>query len=84
MPLPRTQAFTFPLHPRALDTGVADRTKGGEATAGGFGDGFKTAAIALLAQPALKVSRSTEYNPNARPPEGGALQERSQHRAFHS
>jgi len=47
------QAFTFPMHPRALDTGVSDRTKGGEATAGGFGDGFKTAAISLLSQPAL-------------------------------
>ena len=47
------QAYTYPLHPRALDTGVSDRTKGGEHTAGGFGDGFKTAAIALLAQKGL-------------------------------
>lgn len=45
------QAHTFPLHARALDTGVDDTTKGGEATAGGFGDGFKTAIVALLALP---------------------------------
>ena len=44
------QAYTFPLHPRALDTGVEDISKQGTASAGGFGDGFKTAAIALLAQ----------------------------------
>ncbi len=44
------QAYTFPLPPRALDTGVPDTTKG-NATAGGFGDGFKTAAVALLALP---------------------------------
>mmetsp|Transcript_50294 Transcript_50294/g.132827 ORF Transcript_50294/g.132827 Transcript_50294/m.132827 type:complete len:822 (+) Transcript_50294:738-3203(+) len=46
-----TQWFTYPLHPRALDTGVADTTKGGEGTAGGFGDGFKTAVVACLALP---------------------------------
>ena len=42
------QAYTFPLPPRALDTGVPDTTKLGGSTAGGFGDGFKTAAVALL------------------------------------
>lgn len=45
------QAYTFPLPPRALDTGVPDRSKQGANTAGGFGDGFKTAAVALLAMP---------------------------------
>ena len=45
------QAHTFPLHPRALDTGVDDTSKGGDATAGGFGDGFKTGIVALLALP---------------------------------
>lgn len=45
------QRHTFPLHTRALDTGVNDTTKGGERTAGGFGDGFKTAMVALLALP---------------------------------
>eukprot|EP00316_Scyphosphaera_apsteinii_P012047 CAMPEP_0119306968 /NCGR_PEP_ID=MMETSP1333-20130426/7590_1 /TAXON_ID=418940 /ORGANISM="Scyphosphaera apsteinii, Strain RCC1455" /LENGTH=410 /DNA_ID=CAMNT_0007310411 /DNA_START=99 /DNA_END=1328 /DNA_ORIENTATION=- len=55
------QAFTFPLHHRALDTGVSDRTKGGESTAGGFGDGFKTAAISLLAQPSLAASLAWHF-----------------------
>jgi len=55
------QAFTFALHPRALETGVLDSTKGGAATAGGFGDGFKTACIALLAQPALSASVEWEF-----------------------
>eukprot|EP00937_MAST-01D_sp_MAST-1D-sp2_P001201 g1201.t1 len=44
------QHFTFPLPPRALDTGVPDTTKMHGSTAGGFGDGFKTAAVALLAR----------------------------------
>ena len=44
------QANTFPIHPRALDTGVQDASKQGGHAAGGFGDGFKTAAIALLAK----------------------------------
>ncbi|EOD29381.1 hypothetical protein EMIHUDRAFT_204032 [Emiliania huxleyi CCMP1516] len=48
------QHYTFPLHPRALETGVPDAGKGGDATAGGFGDGFKTAAAALLGQPACR------------------------------
>lgn len=43
------QRYTFPLHPRALDTGVIDENKRGDDSAGGFGDGFKTAALALLA-----------------------------------
>jgi hypothetical protein len=43
------QAYTYPLPPRALDTGVPDKSKQGANTAGGFGDGFKTAAVALLA-----------------------------------
>ena len=64
------QAFTYPMHPRALDTGVADRTKGGEATAGGFGDGFKTAAIALLAQPSLHAAIEWRFEV---PAEGLAL-----------
>ena len=45
------QHHTYALHPRALDTGVNDTTKGGDKTAGGFGDGFKTALVALLALP---------------------------------
>jgi len=45
------QHHTYALHPRALDTGVHDTTKGGDKTAGGFGDGFKTALVALLALP---------------------------------
>ena len=42
------QMYTFPIHPRALDTGVNDATKAKSNTAGGFGDGFKTGALALL------------------------------------
>lgn len=47
------QQFTYPLHPRALDTGVNDTSKSakGSRSAGGFGDGFKTAMVALLALP---------------------------------
>ena len=47
------QAWTYPLHPRALDTGVNDTTKSckGSKSAGGFGDGFKTAMVALIALP---------------------------------
>ncbi|KOO27986.1 hypothetical protein Ctob_001464 [Chrysochromulina tobinii] len=45
------QHHTYALHPRALDTGVIDTTKGGDKTAGGFGDGFKTALVSLLALP---------------------------------
>ena len=64
------QAYTYPLHPRALDTGVSDRTKGGEHTAGGFGDGFKTAAIALLAQKGLGARVRWRFEPadGAAPP----------------
>ena len=44
------QYFTFPIHPRALETGIDDKAKRrGTLTAGGFGDGFKSAAITLLA-----------------------------------
>ena len=43
------QSYTFPLPSRALDTGVPDVTKQGSSSAGGFGDGFKTAAVALHA-----------------------------------
>jgi len=48
-----TQWYTFPIASRALDTGVPDTTKGMASSnqAGGFGDGFKTAAVALLANP---------------------------------
>mmetsp|Transcript_33108 Transcript_33108/g.50043 ORF Transcript_33108/g.50043 Transcript_33108/m.50043 type:complete len:1085 (+) Transcript_33108:339-3593(+) len=42
------QLYTYPLPSRALDTGVTDETKfNSTSTAGGFGDGFKTAALAL-------------------------------------
>jgi hypothetical protein len=43
------QQYTFPLALRALDTGVPDTAKQGADSAGGFGDGFKTAAVALAA-----------------------------------
>ena len=43
------QFYTFPIASRALDTGVPDITKQGSNSAGGFGDGFKTAAVALHA-----------------------------------
>ena len=45
------QLYTFPLPSRALDTGVPDTVKRSSSShaAGGFGDGFKTAAVALLA-----------------------------------
>jgi len=50
------QHYTFPIASRALDTGVPDTTKSASSVrngtsnqAGGFGDGFKTAAVALLA-----------------------------------
>ena len=43
------QFYTFPIASRALDTGVPDVTKQGSNSAGGFGDGFKTAAVALHA-----------------------------------
>uniref|UniRef100_A0A6U6CTT5 Uncharacterized protein n=1 Tax=Odontella aurita TaxID=265563 RepID=A0A6U6CTT5_9STRA len=43
------QLYTFPIAPRALDTGVPDTEKSSSTSAGGFGDGFKTAAVALLA-----------------------------------
>lgn len=45
------QRYTFPMHPRSLETGVDDTTKNKGEGAGGFGDGFKTATIALFAQP---------------------------------
>ena len=45
-----TQSYTFPLHPDVLRTGICDITKLGADKAGGFGDGFKTAACSLLAE----------------------------------
>ena len=43
------QLYTYPLASRALDTGVPDSSKtGSDSKAGGFGDGFKTAAVALM------------------------------------
>lgn len=44
------QMYTFPLSLRALDTGVQDMSKRGTNSAGGFGDGFKTAIVALMAE----------------------------------
>lgn len=44
------QQYTYPIASRSLDTGVVDTSKiSGSNQAGGFGDGFKTAAVALLA-----------------------------------
>lgn len=43
------QQFTFPIASRSLDTGVIDTSKSNTSNcAGGFGDGFKTAAAALM------------------------------------
>jgi len=72
------QSYTYPIASRALDTGVPDTTKdnrnpnnhnddGGQA--GGFGDGFKTAAVALIANSAKaapkrgrkKVTAGTDF-----------------------
>ncbi len=44
------QSYTYPIASRALDTGVPDSTKStSNSQAGGFGDGFKTASVALIA-----------------------------------
>ena len=49
------QHYTYPIASRALDTGVPDTTKYSNSSssnhdqAGGFGDGFKTASVALIA-----------------------------------
>ena len=44
------QLYTYPIASRALDTGVPDSSKSSsKSQAGGFGDGFKTAAVALIA-----------------------------------
>ena len=44
------QLYTYPISSRALDTGVPDSAKSSSSSqAGGFGDGFKTAAVALIA-----------------------------------
>jgi len=45
------QLYTYPIASRALDTGVPDTTKSSSNSnqAGGFGDGFKTATVALIA-----------------------------------
>ena len=45
------QWFTFPLHPRVLETGVIDDSKCGADKAGGYGDGFKTGISTLLSFP---------------------------------
>ncbi|KAL1528737.1 hypothetical protein AB1Y20_010070 [Prymnesium parvum] len=50
-----TQQYTFPLHPRTLDSGVEDASKR-KGCAGGFGDGFKSAMAALLARPGGEAS----------------------------
>jgi len=59
------QRYTFPIASRALDTGVPDTTKGVTSSnqAGGFGDGFKTAAVALLAS--AKEFKSMKWYFNA-------------------
>ena len=56
-----TQNFTFPMHPQALNTGVQDREKKSGIGAGGFGDGFKTAAIAMLAQEELRAELDWKF-----------------------
>ena len=43
------QQYTYPIASRSLDTGVVDTSKTSDSNqAGGFGDGFKTAAVALI------------------------------------
>ncbi len=55
------QLYTYPIASRALDTGVPDCTKASSnSQAGGFGDGFKTAAVALIAN-SSKNSKKNEF-----------------------
>lgn len=60
------QMYTFPLPPRALDTGVPDSTKNSADVAGGFGDGFKTAAVAILALCNRKTKTAKTKTKNCR------------------
>jgi len=61
------QLYTFPIASRALDTGVPDETKTSSSAsssnnqAGGFGDGFKTAAVALIANTKKDESTSLKW-----------------------
>jgi len=57
------QAYTYPIASRAMDTGVVDTTKSSNsAQAGGFGDGFKTAATALIANSKGKDFNSLKWS----------------------
>ena len=57
------QMFTYPIASRALDTGVPDATKSSSnSQAGGFGDGFKTAAVALIANSKKKEFKSLKWH----------------------
>lgn len=56
------QQYTYPIASRSLDTGVVDTSKiSSNNQAGGFGDGFKTAAVALLANAKGKDFDSLEW-----------------------
>ena len=56
------QSYTYPIATRSLDTGVVDTTKTSASNqAGGFGDGFKTAAVALLSHNKGKDFRSLNW-----------------------
>ncbi len=57
------QSYTYPIASRALDTGVPDSTKSSSSSqAGGFGDGFKTAAVALIANSKKNEFQSLKWN----------------------
>jgi hypothetical protein len=70
-----TQRYTFPIASRALDTGVPDTTKGMASSnqAGGFGDGFKTAAVALLANTKEFSSLKWYFNDTANTVDGQSI-----------
>ncbi len=62
------QHYTYPIASRALDTGVPDTTKCSNSStsnhndqAGGFGDGFKTASVALIANSKKNDFRKLEW-----------------------
>ncbi len=56
------QQFTYPIPSRSLDTGVVDTSKISNSNqAGGFGDGFKTAAVALISNSKGKGSTSLQW-----------------------
>ena len=55
------QQYTFPIASRSLDTGVIDTSKVSSSSAGGFGDGFKTAATSLMSFSGGKAFESIKW-----------------------